>query len=282
LAISTSNPLALQQISVNGAVISYVDYGQGEPVVFVHGSLGDYRTWSFALRQCGRQYRTITYSRRYNYPNPGRENLTDYSSDRDTEDLLSLIRELNLGPVYLVGASFGAVAAMMVASRHPELVKKLVVIEPGLRSWLEDIPGGPAIGRKFHEEAWWPARAAFQLGETERGIALLADGFNGPGTYSAFAPSVRRTLLENAAEMELAVKAEENITPFMPEHARRISVPTLILRGQKSLQMYRLITDELARHIPNAQMITRPRARHTVWLENPREFLAIVLEFLKA
>ena len=52
-------------MQVNGASLTYVDDGQGAPVVFVHGSLADHRTWERQRAIVGKQYRVIAYSQRY-------------------------------------------------------------------------------------------------------------------------------------------------------------------------------------------------------------------------
>ena len=66
---SSLNKLAVKEIVVNGATLHYVEEGTGTPVVFVHGSFGDYRTWHYQMEPFARHYKTIAYSRRYYYPN---------------------------------------------------------------------------------------------------------------------------------------------------------------------------------------------------------------------
>src|SRR5687768_10443195 len=59
----------VKKVHVNGVELHYVDRGQGEPVVFIHGGLVDYRMWDAQTEAFSRKYRTIAYSRRYNFPN---------------------------------------------------------------------------------------------------------------------------------------------------------------------------------------------------------------------
>jgi pimeloyl-ACP methyl ester carboxylesterase len=51
--------------SVDGAALAYREQGEGEPVVFVHGSSSDLRTWERQLPAIGASYRAIAYSRRH-------------------------------------------------------------------------------------------------------------------------------------------------------------------------------------------------------------------------
>ena len=59
-------------VLANGYRFAYRDQGQGRPVVFVHGSLVDYRAWAGTLAEPLDSTRSIAYSRRYYYPNPWR------------------------------------------------------------------------------------------------------------------------------------------------------------------------------------------------------------------
>ena len=55
----------VKSIFINGDSIHYIDIGKGDPVVFVHGTLGDYRTWGLQLDTFARNHRVISYSRRF-------------------------------------------------------------------------------------------------------------------------------------------------------------------------------------------------------------------------
>src|SRR4051812_13419101 len=59
----------LKSIFINGDSIHYIDIGKGDPVVFVHGAFGDYRTWEAQLDTFAQHHRVISYSRRLSYPN---------------------------------------------------------------------------------------------------------------------------------------------------------------------------------------------------------------------
>jgi pimeloyl-ACP methyl ester carboxylesterase len=55
----------MAQVNVNGTALEYTEVGAGEPVVFVHGSASDYRTWHLQQEAFAERFRVITYSRRY-------------------------------------------------------------------------------------------------------------------------------------------------------------------------------------------------------------------------
>lgn len=52
-------------VHIDGARLEYVERGGGEPVLFVHGSISDRRTWQFQSEKFGKGFRAIVYGRRY-------------------------------------------------------------------------------------------------------------------------------------------------------------------------------------------------------------------------
>jgi pimeloyl-ACP methyl ester carboxylesterase len=154
------NSLDLKSVSVNGVNLAYVEQGSGEPIVFVHGSQGDYRSWRFQLEPFAEKYRVISYSRRYHYPNAWVGDGMDYTVSLHASDLIALIEALHLSPAYVVGNSFGAYTTLVAAIRRPDVMRKIVVGEPPILPWLIDIPGGQNYRDDFLTNAWNPARQA--------------------------------------------------------------------------------------------------------------------------
>src|SRR3954447_13347920 len=92
-------------IDINGTQLHYVERGVGEPVVFVHGGLGDYRTWLPQIATFGQRYHAVSYSRRAFFPNPWPSGY-DASMMSHVEDLAALIWWLGLGSAHLVANSY--------------------------------------------------------------------------------------------------------------------------------------------------------------------------------
>ncbi len=172
----------------HGIVLHYVEKGSGTAVIFVHGSLSDSGYWSDQIGAFAERYRAISYSRRYNYPNdnPARPG---YSAVVDAEDLAAFTDTLHLGKVVLIGHSYGALTALFLAAKHPELVRALVLAEPPAVSLLKDLPGNEHkaerhayedIQRRMVE----PMQKAFRRGDREAGIGVFIDYvFNDPHAW---------------------------------------------------------------------------------------------------
>src|SRR5215831_12658775 len=113
----------------DGVELHYVERGKGVPVLFIHGTLGDYSVWDGQLGPFAERYRVVAYSRRYNYPNTNKLR-PQHSAVVEAEDLAAFIKKLDLGKVHVVGHSYGGYAALFLAARHPELVRTLTLAEP--------------------------------------------------------------------------------------------------------------------------------------------------------
>src|SRR6267154_1343992 len=121
----------VKRISANGTELAYVEFGRGEPVIFVHGGLQDYRMWLGHLPKFAGRYRAIAYSRRNHYPNEvSPDGMPDGAADAHGEDLVAFVRALGFSKVRIVAHSSGAHAALFFAASHPDMVVSLALNEP--------------------------------------------------------------------------------------------------------------------------------------------------------
>jgi pimeloyl-ACP methyl ester carboxylesterase len=264
-----------------------VEQGSGVPVIFVHGGLEDFRAWTGQVDTFAHQYRALAYSRRYNYPNSGVAFGNSYSAVIDAEDLAALIRRLDLAPAHIVGASYGAYVALLVAAKHPELVRSLILAEPPVLRWLPKIDGGQPLFTEFMRVVWGPATRGFREGNTA-GVTAAVNGFGELGysgtdqkmTFADLPPEYRSVLLENGAEWKALTMSRDAFPPLSFADVKRIQVPTLLLSGERSLKLAHLIDGNLVRLLPHAQRLILAGATHEMWNEYPDECRAAALAFM--
>ncbi|MBI3850867.1 MAG: alpha/beta hydrolase [Verrucomicrobia bacterium] len=269
----------MQRLAVNEAELVFVDHGEGAPVVFVHGALGDYRTWNAQLKTFARHHRAIAYSRRYHHPAHCADDVTDYTADRHASDLAALICRLKLQPAHVIGHSYGGAVAAWLAARHPELVRTLVLAEPTLFSLLTPKPENRPLVQELISLTE-QVLARWQIEGAEAALRHFINAVIAPWTFDELAAPVRAVMMDNINTLKPMLLGTSSTTAFKSEHARKIKAPTLLLEGELSTAVFRQTIRELQADLPSSELITLPDVSHGLHLENPRQFNQTVLEFL--
>jgi pimeloyl-ACP methyl ester carboxylesterase len=287
LCFPQPSPL-LKSVRVNRVVLHYTDAGRGPAVVFVHGGMEDYRAWEAQVAPLSKTFRVITYSRRYNFPNQNPLRTDTHSAIVDAEDLAALVRTLKLGRVHLVGHSYGAYVSMFLAIRHPELVRSLVLSEPPLMKWLNDIPNGKPLLDDFMDNMWLPCGQAFRKHDPESALRITVDWFGShefprdghPVTYAGLPAADRKFLMQDIKEWQALTTSRDAFPSISREQVSQIRKPVLLLSGSRSVAAFRLVADELARTLPSLQFVVLDGATHEMWSEVPQELTAKISRFL--
>lgn len=275
-----ADEVQLKKIDVNGATLTYSEHGTGEPVIFVHGTLGDYRTWNGQIEAFSKKYHVISYSRRYHYPNPWPRDASSFSVTVHAKDLAAFIKELKVGKVHLVGHSFGAFISLLVARDSPELVRSLTLGEPPVWPIFETGSKGDSLVRLNATRSIISPREAFQNGNDIEGVRIFVNRVLGDGSFEGLPAEIRSTFMENARELKGATMDKNIFPPFSCEDAHNVSVPTLLLDGELSPRLFALAQNNLEKCLPNNERATIPAASHGLEYENPQAFNERVLAFI--
>ena len=271
-------------LDLNGTRLAYRVTGDSgaAPVVFVHGSLGDLRSWAGQENVFAQVYRVLVYSRRYHPPNPQVNDDQPYSPKLHSEDLAALLLTLDLAPAHVVGSSYGAYTALQLTRDHPQLVRSLVLAEPPIISLLTGSEEGDAARRAFYTNSLDPARAAFARGDSVTGLRYFYDGTAGRGAFDRLPPATRADILAHAFEMRREMLAERSAyyPPVTCAELGRITTPVLIVRGERSPRLFQLISDELARCLRNDTTVVIPGAGHPPQARNFNYFNQVVARFI--
>ena len=129
-------PFAHHTLQLQAGRMHYVDEGEGDPIVFVHGT----PTWSFLWRQ---QIKPLSRTHRCIAPDHLGFGLSEkpthfaYTTEAHADNLEKLIEHLQLKDITLVVHDFGGPIGLRYAIRHPENVKRLIILNTWMWS-LED------------------------------------------------------------------------------------------------------------------------------------------------
>ncbi|MFT3980034.1 MAG: alpha/beta hydrolase [Ferruginibacter sp.] len=222
--------------------IYYETYGAGEPLLLLHGNGGSIQSFKGEIPELAKHFKVIAVDTRAQGKSTD-SSTADFSYELFADDMKTLIDQLQLAKVNIIGWSDGANTALLLAMQHPDRISKMVLMGANLN------PSAEAISSKI-------------IKEVKSGIAELQNSAD---------PKEKTTL----RLIEMLLK-EPNIPV---EDLAKIKAKTLVMAGQKDLVLEkhtRLIAD----HIPHARLKIVKGATHFFPEEDPALFTKLALGFL--
>ena len=192
-------------------------------------------------------------------------------------DVIGFIEKLDAGPVDLMGHSRGGHIAFRVAEQRPDLLRKLILAEPGGEL---DRSLDPAAAPGPSQRAASIAVAAEKIsnGDIDGGLTIFFDGIEGEGAWARLPAAPKQQLRDNA--FTLIGQVGENRQPFTRAEAEAIKTPTLFIGGADTRGALPAVLRALAAHVPGAATAIISDAGHWMFEQAPQKFSEIVLEFL--
>jgi len=280
-------------IDVQGYELEYLETGAGDPVVLVHGSASDLRTWGRLQEALAARYRTISYSRRYHWPNRPTPPGADYAMLPHAADLGEIVRSFRAAPAHLVGHSYGAFLCLLLALEEPGLVRSLVLAEPPvltlfvsprprtleLLKVLVTRPRTAAAIVRFGAGGVAPAGRAFREGRDEDGMRIFGEAVFGPGGFARLPAGRKVQVRDNLPNVKAEVFGSD-FAPLDTDRVRALRVPVLLVHGGRSLGLFHRLMDRLQELMPHAERVEIPGASHMMHEDDPEAFRRAVEEFL--
>ena len=267
-------------VEVNGLRFHYRDWQPetiGAPaLIFLHGTSGHAHRWDTAARAMRDRYHILAIDQRGHGET---EWADDYGWEAQVSDLESFVRLLDLSPVTLVGHSLGGFISCSFAALHPDMMRKLVIVDDGpdilkaLRPLMEQLANEPDVfdspdelfGRMRKDN---PRPSDSELRHyVVQGIRQRADG-------KWILRCDPRLLLPDAPSRNGLSSTER--WAMLP----KITCPTLLLRGAESILLSAQTAEQTATEIPDCALVEIPRAGHGIPLDNPEAFVAALRDFL--
>lgn len=267
----------MSEATVNSTRLAFMEQGKGQTVVFVHGAMGDYRAWQLQIPEFAKRFRIISYSRRYHYPNPSTGKEEDYTYESNVRDLAEFLKALNAGPVHLVGHGYGAAVATLLAERHPEMVRSLVVSEPGFDKLLDEKRAYRAHWAR--DEIYNIIRKPLSRQNPENGVRVYHNWLAETQPWQQIDPQEQYERIQNGNALR-AQTVDPAAPAFTCDAAKKIKTPTLVVAGQNRSPNSAEITGTLAACLANSQRVTISEAGPAAYLDNPKEYNEAVLGFL--
>ncbi len=128
----------MPDVRVNGVRLYYEEHGSGDPILLIHGTSSSALIWGDAVDAAARLGRAIVYDRRgcTRSERPSPYDITSVPLHAD--DAAALLEALHATPATVIGRSYGGEIALDLASRYPEQVRALALLEPLVLGLDED------------------------------------------------------------------------------------------------------------------------------------------------
>lgn len=264
-------------VRTNDIETYYESYGEGPPLVFVHGAWVDRRMWEPQVAALAGEYRVITYDLRgHGRTGPSAER--NYTVELLAADLRALIDALDLERPAVCGLSLGGMVAQLYAVRYDEL-SGLVLADTAASTRLTRWDRLQGLLFPKWSIAWTvrllgPERYvdwAFRLARHTRS----ADWF---GRDPEVREYVRETM--SAFDTRSFSAVLDAIYGFRLTDLAAITAPTLVLNGEFESRSAFEHAAHIERTVPDARSAVIPEAGHTANMENPTAFTRELRGFL--
>lgn len=235
----------------------------GPTLLLLHGIGSSATSWERQFERLGGEYALIAPDLRGYGDSPDPTGAP--SLDAVADDLAALLA----GPAHVVGVSFGALAALALARRHPHLVRSLV---------LSDTTLGRAMLAPDDLHRWVADRyalaAELQVRAGERAREIAAPGAP-DDVLAEIARNMRRARPAGYRYVTDVIAATDAL-PWLPA----IAVPTLVVCGEHDTVVGTALSATIAERIPHARLVTIAGAGHAPNVEQPDAFAAEVRAFV--
>jgi pimeloyl-ACP methyl ester carboxylesterase len=243
-----------------GAIrLHYLDFeGPGPPVLCVHG-VGSH-AWSFRglARELGFDARVVAVDLRGHGDSQWSEGAA-YSTTDLASDVIAMLDHLEIARITVVGVSWGGLVGLAVATRRPDLVARLAMIDisPASSQPASNVPPRPASFPSHCDALEW--ERAKSAGAAPEDVEAMA--------YFGYRPGEGGALVRKSDPYFLArwPFRDEDWWPVLP----LVVQPTLVIRAGHGL----LSEDEAARMVgalAAGRVVTIADSGHAIQLENPR------------
>jgi len=249
----------------------YREYGQGQPMIILHGLMGSSDNWLPQAKMLGEHYHVWVVDQRNHGQSP---HSTEFNYNVLSNDILDFIQERGIEKPVILGHSMGGKAAMNFALAHPEKPDKLIVVDIAPKAYdvrhdhiveaLKAVPIETVQSRQEANEALAPHISS----EAVRQF-LLKNLLRKP--EGGFGWRINLPVIDQSLEMISGGLVNDGI----------FEKKTLFIRGSKSDYILDEDREAIKKIFPNSTMVTMETG-HWVQAEKPEEFVQVVLSFLNA
>jgi pimeloyl-ACP methyl ester carboxylesterase len=239
-------------VDINSAHIYYATYGKGEPVVLLHGGLGNSDHWAFQVTELAKQYQVIVIDSRHQGRSTLTKTKTKLTYHAMADDVIGVLDELGIQKAAIIGWSDGGEIGLDLAIHNPTRVAKLFVFGANYDS----------NGSKNRKSGSSPTFNAYAV----KCRADFMKMSKTPNTYPAVVDSL--------------MPVWRNPAGFTKDQLRGIKAYTVVADGDHDEIIELDQVKEMATLIPSSKLVVFENTSHFALWQDPASFNKALLEFL--
>ncbi len=249
--------MAYEVIQEDG--FKYIETGEGDPLVLLHGLMGELSNWEYTINHFKQNYKVIVpILPIYDLPilTLGVKALSKY--------LLKFLKFKKINQAVLVGNSLGGHVGLVFTVSHQEYVKALVLT--GSSGLYENAFGGSFPRRESYD--YVREKVAFTFYDPAIATKELVD-------------EVFATINDRAKVIRILAMAKSAIRHNMSKELTKITIPVSLIWGKQDKITPPDVANEFHECLPNSELNWIDKCGHVPMMEHPEEFNAYLDKFLK-
>ncbi|MGE3872374.1 MAG: alpha/beta fold hydrolase [Parvibaculaceae bacterium] len=243
-------PTESGEAPVNGINIHYAVWGDGSPLILLHGGLGNSEYFGGQVPELAKQYKVIAMDSRGH----GRStrDAEPYSYALMAKDVIALMDYLKIDKASIVGWSDGGIIGLDIAMNYPDRLDRLFAFgaNTNVAGLKPDVDKDPVFAKYIE-----------QTGKDYERLSKT------PKEFDAFVTQIGQMWATQP--------------DYKPDELARIKSPVAIADGEHDEAIKQEHDIEMAKAIPGAKLVILPGLSHFAMLQDPAAFNHAVLEFLK-
>jgi pimeloyl-ACP methyl ester carboxylesterase len=243
------------RIDVNGLSSYYEEYGQGEPLILMHGGIGSAHSVEGLGKELAKHYHVFAPDRRGHGHTADVDGPLNY--DDMADDTIAFMKAKGIEKAHLVGFSDGGILCLLIALKRPDLIDKMV-----------------PISANYHYDGLEPQMQAMFQGVNAQVMEMML-----PDDVAYY----KQNTPDGADHWPIAFEKFKTMAMTQPtlttDDLAKIKVPTLVIAADRDLMTLEH-SSAIFKSIPGAQLAIVPGASHALVFDRTGEVAAAAIRFL--
>ena len=256
-------------VTVQGSSIRYLKEGSGKKnLVLIHGLGASAERWESVIPNFGKHF-TVYVPDLIGFGLSDKPSV-DYTTDLFVKFLSSFLDEVGVKTATVIGSSLGGQIAIEYASANPQSVEKLILVSPA-GAMKQSTPALDA----------YIMAALYPDSTTAQNAFSIMTGNNKEISQSTVDGFIHRMLLPNAKYAFMSTILGMKNAPEISTKLEVLQIPTLVIWGELDPVIPIKYAEYFVQNIRDCRFYQMENCGHTPYVEDPKEFIKIALDFLK-